>query len=219
MEINQQFNKLYGRKFAVVGITQELFDKKPKYVIAPMGPGIQWVLNLETLREYELNDEIVEDFIKLLQKVGPVEEIREKLNLQPMGGGIYCGLVLKHEKRPELLANVYVYSGPNVGYNTNAYSMPYDIMLEFFIDVDGVGPKEYSATEEEFKEVNALSHSGMGRYGWQDVVEVATEDETKDVGPAENKMESKAPIDSGDYENFYKSLLIEDSVHKTRKIL
>jgi hypothetical protein len=206
----QQFNKLYGRKMGVVGITQEMFNNKPKYVIAPMGPGIQWVLNLETLKEYEVDHEIIECFLKQLEKIGTIGEIRQKLNLQPMGGGIYCGLVLKHKDRPEILANVYVYSGPNVGYNTNTYALPYDIMLELFIDVDRVGPTTERETEQEFKEVNALTHSGMGRYGWQDQIEVEYEDETKGVGPAENKMEAKTPIVSGDYEGFYQLLAEEE---------
>jgi hypothetical protein len=209
MSMNLQ-NKIYGRKMGVVGLTQEMFSNKPKYVIAPMGPGIQWVLNLETLKEYEVDHEIIEDFIKQLTAIGTIGEIRQKLNLQPMGGGVYSGLVLKHKKRPDILANVYVYSGPNIGYNTNTYALPYDIMLELFIDVDGVGPKDARESEDEFIETNALTHSGMGRYGWQNQVEVEIEDETKDVGPADNKMEAKNPIDSGDFENFYESLLVEN---------
>jgi hypothetical protein len=195
MGINLQ-NKIYGKNFCIVGLAQELVNNKPVYVVAPNGPGIQWRLNKSTLVELGIDYEIIKDFIKALANLGSIEDLRAQLGLEPNSQIIAPGLVLKHPKRPDLLANVIIYPGPNMNsYNPNTYAMPYDIELQFYVDVDKVGPSEYRDGEEDFKIINALSSNNMSSS--QNV------DQDSEVA----KGESKNPISSEGYESLYESLI------------
>jgi hypothetical protein len=138
-------NKVAGRAFLTVNIEQGLVDEKPEYFVSDAG--MLWRLNADTLDEYNLGDEVLEDIVAQLKEVGTLEDLRSQMGLQAWTGPVR-GPVLRHSERPEINCMVTVMSGPNTGYNPNNYNYPADIMLDFFIDVDnlmGTGPSEVDA--------------------------------------------------------------------------
>lgn len=191
-------NKIYGLAFSTVGIVQVHYDNEPKFEL--FDGGVLYRLNPETLSEYGIEANFYEDFIEQLSALGTLEDIQALVGLEPRSG-YQRGIVLKHSKRPDILAAVTVICAPRTGFNPSVYqNRNMDIMLDCYIDVDGVGPSdaEDRSQENEMNIVGALINSK----GISESVKVPMEESDlldEDMGNPDKEAQG-----------FYESLLTEE---------
>lgn len=159
MTVNIQ-NKIAGRAFCTVGLNQEMVDGEAEWFIADAG--ILWRLNDDTLDEYNLGDDFLEDIVGQINSIGTLEDIRRMMGIQAFSGP-HRGPVLRHSERPDITCMVTVMSGPNTGYNPNVYNYPYDLMLDCFVDVDNQMGHEHSDIEAVKLFFGALGDRRIGK--------------------------------------------------------
>lgn len=215
-------NKVYGKRFCVVSISEDAMDKKPEYIISPLGPGIQWFWTSEELAEYEIDDKIVDDMIKELKKVGDLTYLRNAIGLEPNSGWLSPGLVLKHPKNANILADFRIFSGPTTGYNPITANNQCDIVMTLFYDVDNAANDEFNKDEQEFILNHVLGNHRLGGLGYLDIEDEDTEEiDDKKYEPEEVDVYTDAApkiykeSSANDYQeyvnNLYESIADDDS--------
>ena len=189
-------NKIHGQRIFVVGLKQEVFDGKPKYIVSE--PGIQYEINRETLTMIEVGDNEVQYFIDQMQELGPIQAIRDQVGLEPFSGFLETGLTFRHKDRPELMVSVKLGSGPVTGYNPNVYNRLWDLVMYGYYDVSRQSDLEYREVEQEMNLIDALTNQNFNRYGYLNV---------EDESPIPEDANTTPPVNEDkDYSNFFKKL-------------